>query len=128
MVMKIKFWGTRGSIPSPGSRFVRYGGNTLCVELNFDDIERLIIIDAGSGLRLLGLLREAVTHGSVHEGAKKRRDYDRLEFLGDRVLGLVVSDMLYRKLPKANEGELSRALALCSVRRLRPPWLRRAQG
>ena len=52
--MKIKFWGTRGSIPSPGSDFVKYGGNTLCVELNFDDIERRIIIDAGSGLRSLG--------------------------------------------------------------------------
>jgi phosphoribosyl 1,2-cyclic phosphodiesterase len=54
MVIKIKFWGTRGSIPSPGSHFVKYGGNTLCVELNFDDIERRIVIDAGSGLRLLG--------------------------------------------------------------------------
>jgi phosphoribosyl 1,2-cyclic phosphodiesterase len=54
MVMKIKFWGVRGSIPSPGAHFVKYGGNTLCVELNFEDIGRLIIIDAGSGLRLLG--------------------------------------------------------------------------
>jgi phosphoribosyl 1,2-cyclic phosphodiesterase len=54
MVMKIKFWGTRGSIPSPGFHFVKYGGNTLCVELKFDDLERSIIIDAGSGLRLLG--------------------------------------------------------------------------
>ena len=52
--MKITFWGTRGSIPSPGVDFVKYGGNTLCVELNFDDIGRRIIIDAGSGLRLLG--------------------------------------------------------------------------
>ena len=31
--MKIKFWGVRGSIPSPGSHYVKYGGNTLCVEL-----------------------------------------------------------------------------------------------
>lgn len=38
------------------------------------------------------------------------RSYQRLEFLGDRVLGLVVADMLYRRLPKANEGELSRSL------------------
>jgi phosphoribosyl 1,2-cyclic phosphodiesterase len=52
--MHIKFWGTRGSIPISGSHFVKYGGNTLCTELNFDDIERQIIIDAGSGLRLLG--------------------------------------------------------------------------
>ncbi len=52
--MKIKFWGVRGSIPSPGPEFVDYGGNTLCVELCLEDLERLIIIDAGSGLRLLG--------------------------------------------------------------------------
>jgi len=52
--MKIKFWGVRGSIPCPGSPFIKYGGNTLCVELFIEDINRLIIIDAGSGLRLLG--------------------------------------------------------------------------
>jgi phosphoribosyl 1,2-cyclic phosphodiesterase len=52
--MKIKFWGVRGSIPSPGSQYVKYGGNTLCIELYIEDIDRLIIIDAGSGLRLLG--------------------------------------------------------------------------
>ena len=52
--MKIKFWGVRGSIPSPGPQHVKYGGNPLCVELYFKDIDRLIIIDAGSGLRLLG--------------------------------------------------------------------------
>src|SRR5690606_15980766 len=38
------------------------------------------------------------------------RSYQRLEFLGDRVLGLVVADMLYRRFPKSNEGELSRTL------------------
>ena len=64
--MKIKFWGTRGSIPSPGVDFVKYGGNTLCVELNFDDIGRRIIIDAGSGLRLLG-------HHLMGKGAGKGR-------------------------------------------------------
>jgi phosphoribosyl 1,2-cyclic phosphodiesterase len=53
-MMKIKFWGVRGSIPSPGTDFVKYGGNTLCVELRLKDLNRLIIIDAGSGLRLLG--------------------------------------------------------------------------
>ena len=53
-MIKIKFWGVRGSIPSPGTDFVKYGGNTLCVELRLKDLNRLIIIDAGSGLRLLG--------------------------------------------------------------------------
>jgi phosphoribosyl 1,2-cyclic phosphodiesterase len=65
--MKIKFWGVRGSIPSPGTQYVKYGGNTLCVELYLDDIDRLIIIDAGSGLRLLGnyLITEGFSAGSL---------------------------------------------------------------
>jgi ribonuclease III len=57
------------------------------------------------------LLDRALTHSSaVSPGRRVERSYQRLEFLGDRVLGLVVADMLYRRLPKANEGELSRAL------------------
>ena len=52
--MRVKFWGVRGSIPCPGPQTVRYGGNTPCIELRFDDINRLIIIDAGSGIRELG--------------------------------------------------------------------------
>ncbi|MBI4641352.1 MAG: MBL fold metallo-hydrolase [Candidatus Tectomicrobia bacterium] len=50
--MWLKFWGVRGSIPAPGPRTVRYGGNTLCVEVRCGDT--LIIIDAGSGIRELG--------------------------------------------------------------------------
>jgi ribonuclease III len=57
------------------------------------------------------LLERALTHSSaVSPGKRIAQSYQRLEFLGDRVLGLVVADLLYRKLPKANEGELSRAL------------------
>lgn len=52
--MKITFWGTRGSIPTPGQRTVRYGGNTACVEVR-DDAGALLILDAGTGLRELGL-------------------------------------------------------------------------
>jgi phosphoribosyl 1,2-cyclic phosphodiesterase len=65
--MKIKFWGVRGSIPSPGAQYVKYGGNTLCVELYLEDIDRLIIIDAGSGLRLLGnhMITEGPAGGSL---------------------------------------------------------------
>ena len=52
--MKLKFWGVRGSIPSPGSDTVKYGGNTMCLELRFRDSDRVVIIDAGSGMRSLG--------------------------------------------------------------------------
>lgn len=49
---RIKFWGVRGSIPTPGPTTVHYGGNTTCVEVRADG--EIIILDAGSGLRLLG--------------------------------------------------------------------------
>ena len=51
--MKIKFWGTRGSIPTPGKETVRYGGNTPCVEVRVKD-NKLVILDAGTGIRSLG--------------------------------------------------------------------------
>ncbi len=58
------------------------------------------------------LLERALTHISALSGGVTRvNSYQRLEFLGDHVLGLVISDMLYRAFPKANEGELSRRLA-----------------
>lgn len=50
-MIKVRFWGVRGSIPTPGPETTKYGGNTACIELRFDD--RLVIIDAGSGIREL---------------------------------------------------------------------------
>lgn len=47
--MKVKFWGVRGSIASPGPNTVHYGGNTTCIEIRTDNNE-LIIIDAGTGI------------------------------------------------------------------------------
>ena len=49
----VKFWGVRGSIPTPGAGTVVYGGNTSCVEIRADG--EIIILDAGSGIRPLGL-------------------------------------------------------------------------
>jgi ribonuclease III len=58
------------------------------------------------------LLTCALTHISALKGPRNRAgSYQRLEFLGDHVLGLVVSDMLFRSFPRADEGELSRRLA-----------------
>lgn len=50
--LRIKFWGVRGSVPTPGSGTVQYGGNTSCVEVRAG--EQILILDAGTGLRLLG--------------------------------------------------------------------------
>jgi len=52
-MMKVKFWGTRGSIAVPGEDTVKYGGNTTCVEVILEDGTR-VIIDAGTGIRALG--------------------------------------------------------------------------
>lgn len=58
------------------------------------------------------LLNTAFTHVSALKPARNRGEsYQRLEFLGDHVLGLIVSDMLYRAFPNADEGELSKRLA-----------------
>jgi len=58
----IRFWGTRGSSPVAGSEYVRYGGNSPCLEVRSGD--DLIIIDAGTGIRPLGeqLARQGIRH------------------------------------------------------------------
>ena len=56
------------------------------------------------------LIATALTHVSAAAG-RKRESYQRLEFLGDRVLGLAIAEMLYETFPEADEGELSHRLA-----------------
>ncbi|HTL56227.1 MAG TPA: MBL fold metallo-hydrolase [Candidatus Limnocylindrales bacterium] len=50
--IRLRFWGVRGSIPTPGPTTLEYGGNTSCVELRAGT--RIVILDAGTGLRPLG--------------------------------------------------------------------------
>ncbi len=52
MPYTVTFWGTRGSIPTPGAHTVRYGGNTACVAVEGGG--QLVILDAGTGIRALG--------------------------------------------------------------------------
>ncbi|MBA7564041.1 hypothetical protein ES708_05703 [subsurface metagenome] len=65
--IRLRFWGVRGSIPCPGPETVKYGGNTACLELRFGEEERLIIIDAGSGIRELGnyLMKHDLPKGAI---------------------------------------------------------------
>ena len=51
--IKVKFWGVRGSIPTPGVKYIKYGGNTPCVEVRLPN-NQLFIFDAGTGIRELG--------------------------------------------------------------------------
>lgn len=68
--MKIKFWGVRGSIPCPGFHTMKYGGNGACIELRFDDRKKIIVIDAGSGIRELGnaLVKNDLSNGPLQIG------------------------------------------------------------
>ena len=54
------------------------------------------------------LLKKALTHASVRQVSGKRRDNERLEFLGDRVLGLAIAELLCEIYPSANEGDLAK--------------------
>ena len=62
---KVRFWGTRGSVPAPGPETVIYGGNTSCVEVRCGG--ELIILDAGTGIRDLGteLLKDMPIKASI---------------------------------------------------------------
>lgn len=61
----VRFWGVRGSIACPGPRFLRYGGNTSCLEVRLGD--KLLIFDGGTGLRPLGemLLKEQPVEADI---------------------------------------------------------------
>jgi phosphoribosyl 1,2-cyclic phosphodiesterase/CheY-like chemotaxis protein len=49
---ELRFWGVRGTLPVPGSRALRYGGNTSCVTLSLEN-DRLFILDGGTGIKEL---------------------------------------------------------------------------
>lgn len=63
--MRLRFWGTRGSLPKPGPATMRYGGNTPCVEIRTAD-GHLVILDCGTGAQGLGQALLAAGHGPVH--------------------------------------------------------------
>jgi phosphoribosyl 1,2-cyclic phosphodiesterase len=92
--MKLKFWGTRGSIPVPGTNTLVYGGNTPCVEIRTKD-NNLIILDAGSGIRELGnRLSEKDINGGI--------DLFLTHYHWDHIQGLPFFAPLYNKNCKIN--------------------------
>lgn len=62
------------------------------------------------------LLQEALTHPSAVQGRERARSYERLEFLGDRVLALVLAELLFVRFPQEPEGALAKRLAVLAQR------------
>jgi phosphoribosyl 1,2-cyclic phosphodiesterase len=60
--VKLKFYGTRGSIPVCDAGFQQFGGDTTCLQITFTDTNRIAIIDAGTGIRNLGKDLRAIGH------------------------------------------------------------------
>jgi ribonuclease-3 len=99
---------TRSNGSKGGVKAAEKGGEKAAAKSAVAAIEARI----GHSFADPSLLVTAFTHVSALKSSKKRGDsYQRLEFLGDHVLGLIVSDMLYRAFPGADEGELSKRLA-----------------
>lgn len=69
------------------------------------ELTRLLAEQVGINIADHDLLQQAMTHSSARNAGGL--DYERLEFLGDRVLGLVIADMLFEHHPAADQGELS---------------------
>ena len=134
MSMKVKFWGVRGSIPCPGPKTMKYGGNTSCIELRFPDIDRLIIIDAGSGIRELGNFMMAndlpkgpiktdlfLTHTHwdhimgfpfftpIYIPGSQIKIYGPVSYEGDSLEGIVGGQLTYRYFP-VRQTELAASL------------------
>jgi phosphoribosyl 1,2-cyclic phosphodiesterase len=86
--VSVHFWGTRGSIPSPGASTARFGGNTSCVEIRAANGPRLIF-DAGSGIRALG-------HDMCASGAEQEGIVFLTHFHWDHIQGFPFFVPLYR--------------------------------
>lgn len=130
-MMKVKFWGVRGSIPCPGPRTQKYGGNGACIELRVGKRNRIVIIDAGSGIRELGnhLMKNDLPNGPIkadlffshthwdhimgfpfftpiYVPGSKLKIYGPVTFEDDPLEDVVGGQMKYRYFP-VNFGELA---------------------
>ena len=75
----------------------------LKADKSLDELERRL----GIRFRERARFERALTHSSLRPSGGNDRSYERLEFLGDRVLGLVIAEKLFEMFPSADEGELS---------------------
>jgi ribonuclease BN (tRNA processing enzyme) len=78
--VRARFWGSRGSLATPGRDTVRYGGNTSCVEVRPDD-GSLLILDSGTGIRALGMSLDGASPSRI-DILLSHLHLDHLEGLG----------------------------------------------
>lgn len=127
----MKFWGVRGSIPCPGPSTVKYGGNSACIELRIGQSGKIVVIDAGTGIRDLGndLVKNELAHGPldidlylshthwdhimgfpyfvpIYIPGTKLKVYGPVSFEDDPLEDVVGGQMKYRYFP-VNVGELA---------------------
>ncbi|MCL2264776.1 MAG: MBL fold metallo-hydrolase [Treponema sp.] len=89
-MLTVRFWGVRGSLPTPGSDTVIYGGNTSCLEIRAD--ERLIIIDLGTGVRPLG---DWLAQNDLKKFAKIKADIFLTHTHWDHIMGFPMFTPIY---------------------------------
>jgi len=89
-MLTVRFWGVRGSLPSPGPNTVVYGGNTSCLEIRAD--ERLFIIDLGTGIHPLG---EWLIQNDLKKKGKIKADIFLTHTHWDHIIGFPMFNPIY---------------------------------
>ena len=125
--MKVRFWGTRGSVPTPGPQTAKYGGNTSCVEVRAQD-GTIIILDCGTGARMLGLdLLKSASHplrinlfiGHTHWDHIQGFPFFTPAFLPDTELNVFAPAGLQRTVEDALAGQMQYSYFPVTLRDLR---------
>ncbi|MAG36925.1 MAG: MBL fold metallo-hydrolase [Dehalococcoidia bacterium] len=109
--VQVKFWGVRGSIPTPGQQTAKYGGNTSCVTVEGPD-GAVYILDAGSGLRVFGM--SMVADGRLPMTAYlllTHTHWDHIQGLPFFIPAFIPGNRLNIYGSKAGDWELQEALA-----------------
>lgn len=123
----VKFWGTRGSVPTPGPSTAKYGGNTSCVEVRASD-GTIIVLDCGTGARMLGLdLLKSATHplrinlffGHTHWDHIQGFPFFTPAFLPDTELNVFAPAGLQRTVEEALAGQMQYSYFPVTLRDLR---------
>ena len=123
----VKFWGTRGSVPTPGPQTARYGGNTSCVEVRAQD-GTIIVLDCGTGARMLGLdLLKSASHplrinlfiGHTHWDHIQGFPFFTPAFLPDTELNVFAPAGLQRTVEDALAGQMQYSYFPVTLRDLR---------